>query len=378
MITRKQYEAAYQVGLRRHDGEIGNAEVTKLLARTRMKKTTASILAGNVSYMLKGDVYKRAQSIPATDDYLTWIRRDRSAIEYRNAVRSLRAHIEYYESTHKGKCKEPWKILAKHEALVTMPAILLEYQDKASRGYMDILPLDLFVEEGKTNTFVHVVKSKAGKKYQAKCDITVDGLVANLDYEPYATFNNEQGMYLGMARITFDDSDRTSISLVEWKPAKSNRYEECRFRSPSYLVPLAPPYRPPANAAGKSLRPVRERPGQAKFRKDLKSVYGNRCCISRCPVSEVLQAAHIDPYLSKASDNIRNGLLLRSDLHTLFDRHLIGVEPETHLIRVADSLGEGSGYRDFHGTKLAMPEDTVHSPDEGAVMRHWEKFLQSR
>ena len=380
IVTREQYEAAYKVGLRRHDGEIDNADVKRLLADTGMKESTASILAGNVSYMLKGEVYKRAQSIPAMDDYLTWIRRDRDISEYKNAIRSLRAHIEYYESTHKGPRKEPWEILAKHEALAEIPAesaILLEYTEVFSRGYVDILPLGLFADEGTTKGVVHIVRSKGGKNYQAKCDVTVGGFVANLDYEPYAAFNEEQGMYLGIARITFEDSDRTSIWLVEWKPAESDEYDECEFGSPAFIVPPAPPYRPPVNPAEKTLRPVRERPGQARFRRDLKSVYDNRCCISGCPVSEVLQAAHIDGYLSETSDNIRNGLLLRSDLHALFDSDMIGIDPSTLQIHVTEQAGGASGYADLHGVLLKLPTDTSHHPDLGALKRRWEKFSKS-
>ncbi len=379
-ITRAQYEAAYKVGLRRHDGEIRNADVRELLTDTGMKPTTASILAGNVSYMLNGEVYKRAQSIPATDDYLTWIRRDRGDAAYWNAIRSVRAHIEYYEGTHDGVRVGLWEILAKHQALATIPtesSILLEYKDVFSRGYVDILPLELFAMEGMAKGVVHVVRSKGGRDYRAKCDVSVFGFVADLDYEPYAAFNEEQGMYLGIARITFDDSDRTSISLVEWKAVESAEYVECKFGSPAFVVPPAPPYRPPVDPAQKSPRLIRERPGQAAFRRDLKSVYDNRCCISGCTVAEVLQAAHIDGYLSEVSDNIRNGLLLRSDFHTLFDRHLIGIDPDTLLIHVATPLNEVGGYRDFHGRKLSLPDDRSHHPDQGALGRHWKKFRKS-
>lgn len=377
MISREQYEAAYNAGLRRHDGEIDNAEVSKILTGTGMEDATASILAGNVSYMLEGKVYKRAQSIPATDDFLTWIRRDRPIFEYQNAIRSVRAHIEYYESSHKTKRKEPWEVLAKHEALAGMPresAILLEYKDAFSRGYVDILPMDLFADDGWAKEVIHVVRSKAGKDYQAKCDISVVGFVANLNYEPYPAFNEQQGMFLGMARITFDDSDRTSISRVEWKPEKSNDYEVCRFESPAFLVPPALSYQSPVDVAKKSMRLIRERPGQVKFRRNLKSIYGNCCCITGCAVPQVLEAAHIDPYLSEASDNVRNGLLLRCDLHSLFDRYLIGVEPETLRIRVSSLILGESNYSDLDGETLSTPSEVSHRPDSNALSRHWKKF----
>jgi len=48
----------------------------------------------------------------------------------------------------------------------------------------------------------------------------------------------------------------------------------------------------------------------------------------------VLEAAHIKPYRGKTDSHLENGLLLRADLHTLFDLNLIGVEPDTLTVRV--------------------------------------------
>src|SRR6185369_1227809 len=61
------------------------------------------------------------------------------------------------------------------------------------------------------------------------------------------------------------------------------------------------------------------RQGQAKFRQSVLSAYKNRCCISGFDVADALDAAHIVPYLGEHSNKVANGLLLRSDLHALFD-----------------------------------------------------------
>ncbi len=119
---------------------------------------------------------------------------------------------------------------------------------------------------------------------------------------------------------------------------------------------------------------VRERPGQAKFRRDLKSAYAQRCCISGYAVPEVLEGAHIDPYKAPASDNLRNGLLIRRDIHALFDKHLIAIHPDTLAIHVAKVARKTAGYADLHGTKLQLPVDSSHQPDPGALHRRWKKF----
>ncbi len=75
-------------------------------------------------------------------------------------------------------------------------------------------------------------------------------------------------------------------------------------------------------------RQIRERRGQQQFRDSLQSRYGKRCLISGCEVLAVLEAAHIRPYRGDEDNHPANGLLLRSDLHTLFDLDLLGIEPK--------------------------------------------------
>lgn len=71
------------------------------------------------------------------------------------------------------------------------------------------------------------------------------------------------------------------------------------------------------------LREITERQGQGAFRSGLLTAYEGRCAITDCKVTQVLEAAHITPYLGPETNNISNGLLLRSDLHTLWDKGLI-------------------------------------------------------
>jgi hypothetical protein len=75
-------------------------------------------------------------------------------------------------------------------------------------------------------------------------------------------------------------------------------------------------------------RQIRERRGQQQFRNALRKRYGDRCLVSGCEVLAVLEAAHISPYRGEDDNDPSNGLLLRSDVHTLFDLDLLGIEPE--------------------------------------------------
>ena len=116
---------------------------------------------------------------------------------------------------------------------------------------------------------------------------------------------------------------------------------------------------------------VRSRPGQSAFRRTLKLVYGGRCCITGCVVPEALEGAHIDPYQSEDSNHVQNGLLLRRDLHTLFDRNLIAIDPGTMCVHISKRARD-PGYDQWHGKIVQTPHETTHRPDPGALRRRWQ------
>lgn len=120
------------------------------------------------------------------------------------------------------------------------------------------------------------------------------------------------------------------------------------------------------------LQEVVRRQGQQSFRANLLEAYGNRCCISNCDVVEVLEAAHIFPFRGDETNHITNGLLLRADLHTLFDLGLIAVDSSSFSVVVKDSL-RASPYGEFHGRALAVPADPKRQPSKDALKLHREQ-----
>jgi hypothetical protein len=93
------------------------------------------------------------------------------------------------------------------------------------------------------------------------------------------------------------------------------------------------------------------RHGQAEFRKLLMEAYGGACAVTGCSLKAILDAAHVHPYRGVQTNVVSNGLLLRTDVHTLFDLGLIAVESDTLLIRVSPELA-GTEYADLDGKKL--------------------------
>lgn len=111
------------------------------------------------------------------------------------------------------------------------------------------------------------------------------------------------------------------------------------------------------------------RQGQPRFRNGLLRAYEGRCAISGTATESVLEAAHIKPHKGEQSNEIWNGLLLRADLHTLFDLFLITVEADSLRVRVAPSLA-GSEYAEFEDTALTVPATLDHQPDREALADH--------
>ncbi|MBD1863278.1 MULTISPECIES: tetratricopeptide repeat protein [Trichocoleus] len=130
-------------------------------------------------------------------------------------------------------------------------------------------------------------------------------------------------------------------------------------------------------AKRKILVSIIRRQGQSLFRQNLIDVYDSRCAITNCDVEEALEAAHIIPYSDNGSNQIVNGLLLRGDLHTLFDLNLIAIEPETHTVLLHPSLRQSS-YSDLHQKKLRLPSATTYKPSQEALHQRWNQCEWAR
>jgi putative restriction endonuclease len=118
------------------------------------------------------------------------------------------------------------------------------------------------------------------------------------------------------------------------------------------------------------LRTITQRRGQQSFRDALVAAYDGKCAITGCSILDVLEAAHITPYLGPETNKVENGLLLRADLHTLFDCGLLTIEPDSMTVMVAARLLE-SEYGSLHGRKLRVPKQPGQNPSTDALkLRH--------
>lgn len=125
-----------------------------------------------------------------------------------------------------------------------------------------------------------------------------------------------------------------------------------------------------ATAAGRLTRTATTtyRPAQPAFREAVIRAYEERCAITGCSDAEALEAAHILPHNGRSTDVVTNGLLLRADLHRLFDRYLIGVDSEMKVVihpNVTDPA-----YRRMNGQSIRLPVSRAAQPRKAALREH--------
>lgn len=131
------------------------------------------------------------------------------------------------------------------------------------------------------------------------------------------------------------------------------------------------PFDPSNMAEGrqKTLAAIVRRRGQDAFRAALLVAYEERCTVTESGVVPTLQAAHIVPYRGEDTNNVTNGLLLRSDVHDLFDLGLLGVDPEEMTVLLAPALA-GSEYAQLAGRPIRLPRAERLRPSRKALRWH--------
>ena len=125
------------------------------------------------------------------------------------------------------------------------------------------------------------------------------------------------------------------------------------------------------DARALSLRSIAIRQGQPQFRATLLTAYSGRCAITGTDAIQALEAAHILPYSGPKTNHVQNGMILRSDVHSLFDRGLLGVEPEDYSVVMSDVLSNSS-YSDYERLRIRLPRVKNERPSPDALWNHLE------
>lgn len=125
---------------------------------------------------------------------------------------------------------------------------------------------------------------------------------------------------------------------------------------------------------------IRPRLGQGGFRVLVTDVYKRHCAVSGEGTLPVLEAAHIRPVSEGGQHRVDNGLLMRSDIHTLFDLGYVTVTPKYEFRvspRVREEWHNGRIYYGLEGTRIALPDSPGDWPDTTELEWHTDVKFRS-
>jgi putative restriction endonuclease len=124
---------------------------------------------------------------------------------------------------------------------------------------------------------------------------------------------------------------------------------------------------------------VRPRLGQGTFRVAVLGAYGRACAVTGEHSLPALEAAHIRPFSDDGPRDVTNGLLLRSDIHRLYDRGYVGVTPDCRFV-VSDQLREeysnGRSYYPLAGREIMRPALADEWPDPRQLEWHLDNVFR--
>ncbi len=119
---------------------------------------------------------------------------------------------------------------------------------------------------------------------------------------------------------------------------------------------------------------INPRIGQASFRVMVTSAYSKKCSITGEKTLPVLEAAHIKPYSECGPHFTSNGILLRSDMHKLFDCGYLTITNDYKVevsSRIKEEFQNGKEYYKYHGSDLLiLPQKDIEKPNEKYIEWH--------
>jgi putative restriction endonuclease len=120
--------------------------------------------------------------------------------------------------------------------------------------------------------------------------------------------------------------------------------------------------------------------GQDSFKAVVLDAYHRRCAVTGTHIPPVLQAAHIRPVSAGGEHRLDNGLLLRSDIHTLFDRGYLAIDPKFRLRvspRLRADFSNGDDLYAKAGQAIDLPEHRADRPGREFLEWHLDEVFQT-
>jgi putative restriction endonuclease len=108
---------------------------------------------------------------------------------------------------------------------------------------------------------------------------------------------------------------------------------------------------------------IQQRLGQGGFRYTVTERYERRCAMTGERSLPALEAAHIKPYRLNGPHRVSNGLLLRADLHRLFDAGYVTITPDLRIEvskHLKEDFSNGRDYYAMDGKPLIVLPNQIH------------------
>lgn len=113
--------------------------------------------------------------------------------------------------------------------------------------------------------------------------------------------------------------------------------------------------------------------GQGAFRVNLTEAYQRKCAISGEKTLPVLEAAHIKPYALSGPNYTTNGILMRADMHKLFDSGYMTITSDYKVEvspKIKETFENGKDYYKHHGQKIILPQEKANHPEQLYIEWH--------
>ena len=124
---------------------------------------------------------------------------------------------------------------------------------------------------------------------------------------------------------------------------------------------------------------IKIRRGQPKFRLKLLKFYKKTCIVTGCNITKLLEASHVLPHADKKDFSLSNGLLLRADIHTLFDLSMLAIDPDSMQLKLNESLMESCEYAKLNNIDIGARLNKLHPKykiNKEGLYRRWESFIE--
>lgn len=165
------------------------------------------------------------------------------------------------------------------------------------------------------------------------------GNTIEITYKEMSGTNEDIQCEAGITKIYFEDSKLQKVLNVEWNSENKlepvNLYKFKYINKPSFISD---------SKKSKRLTFIWDRREQARLKSEILPI-DRDCLVSNCSVADVLQVAHIRPVHAKGSDLLENAILLRADIHILFDKNLVKIDSNSGRISIDNSV---ESYFKFH------------------------------